>query len=101
MLRRTGFAAPPTRKLAQVVSLSADEVTVLRDLQSTIRFVRRNREIISEGRKYDGLLVLIEGVSIRYRVLHDGDKPTQGAVALRRTESPYSTRPSPSALTMT
>ena len=67
-----GLATPLTRKLAQVVALSADEVTVLRDLQSTIRSVGRNREIISEGRKYDGLLVLIEGVSIRYRVLHDG-----------------------------
>src|SRR6516162_11140738 len=67
-----GLATPLTRKLAQVVALSADEVTVLRDLQSTIRSVGRNREIISEGRKYDGLLALIEGVSIRYRVLHDG-----------------------------
>ena len=52
--------------------LSADEITVLRDLQSVTRLVGRNREIIAEGRKYDGLLVLFEGVSIRYRVLHDG-----------------------------
>jgi CRP-like cAMP-binding protein len=69
---RPGLATPLTHKLAQVASLLADEVTVLRGLQSTTRFVGRNREIISEGHKYDGLLVLIEGVSIRYRVLHDG-----------------------------
>lgn len=32
----------------------------------------RKRDIISEGRKYDALAVLIEGTAIRYRVLHDG-----------------------------
>src|SRR6202035_5639274 len=29
-------------------------------------------EIVAEGRKYDGLLICIEGVAVRYRVLHDG-----------------------------
>jgi CRP-like cAMP-binding protein len=66
------LATPLTRKLAQFVSLSEDEVAVLRDLQSATRSVGHNREIISEGGKYDGLLVLIEGVSIRYRILRDG-----------------------------
>ena len=32
----------------------------------------RNREIISAGRKYDGVFVLLDGIAIRYRVLHDG-----------------------------
>jgi CRP-like cAMP-binding protein len=66
------FATPLTRKLAQLLPLSAEETAVLRDVQSITRVIGRNREIISEGRKYDGLLVLIEGVSVRYRVLHDG-----------------------------
>jgi CRP-like cAMP-binding protein len=66
------LATPLTDKLTRLVSLSPEEIAVLGDLQSTIRKVARNREIISEGRKYDGLLVLIAGVSIRYRILHDG-----------------------------
>jgi len=40
-------------------------------LQSDTRVIRRNREIITEGRKYDALLILIDGVSIRCRILHD------------------------------
>ena len=70
--RQACLPTPLTRKLAQLVSLTVEEIAVLRDLQSATRLVGRNREIISEGRKYDALLVLIEGVSIRYRVLHDG-----------------------------
>jgi len=63
---------PLTRKLAQWASLSPEEVAVLRGLQSATRVVARKRDIITEGRKYDGLLVLIEGSAMRYRVLHDG-----------------------------
>src|SRR6516164_1228609 len=70
--RQPCLATPLTRKLAQLVPLTAGEIAVLRDVQSATRLIGRNREIISEGRKYDGLLVLIDGVSIRYRVLHDG-----------------------------
>ena len=65
-------ARPLTRKLGRLVTLSPDEIGVLEDLQSTTRLVRRNREIIAEGRKYDGLLILIDGVAIRQRILHDG-----------------------------
>ena len=65
-------ARPLTQKLSRLTTLSADETGVLDDLQSTTRVVRRNREIISEGRKYDGLLILIDGVAIRQRILHDG-----------------------------
>src|SRR6516164_6367068 len=35
-------------------------------------FRRRNREIITEGRDYETLSVLLEGSAIRYRVLRDG-----------------------------
>src|SRR5262249_41050198 len=65
-------ARPLTNKLAQLVKLAPDEIAVLEDLQSATRSVRRNREILTEGQKYDGLFVLIDGVSIRYRILHDG-----------------------------
>lgn len=52
--RNTGqprLATPLTDKLTRLVSLSPEEIAVLGDLQSTIRTVARNREIVSEGRK--------------------------------------------------
>jgi CRP-like cAMP-binding protein len=63
---------PLTRKLIQLVDLSREEVTVLQGLQSKTRLVRRNREIVTQGRKYDSLFVMLDGISIRYRILHDG-----------------------------
>src|SRR5579872_1286914 len=63
---------PLTSRLARLVPLSAAEESALARLQSSIRSVARNREVISAGRQYDGLFVLIEGAAIRYRVLHDG-----------------------------
>lgn len=65
-------AAPLTAKLARSVSLSPQEMAVLAELQVPLRTVRRNREIITEGRKYTELFVLLDGIAIRYRVSHDG-----------------------------
>jgi CRP-like cAMP-binding protein len=65
-------ATPLTRKLSRLVTLAPGEIGILDDLQSTTRIIRRNREIITEGRKYDTLFILIDGVSIRCRILHDG-----------------------------
>ncbi len=60
------------RKLGRFAALSAEEEETLAALQSATRRIRRGREIISEGRRYDSLLVMIEGAAIRYRILHDG-----------------------------
>jgi CRP-like cAMP-binding protein len=60
------------RKLARLAALSAEEEEILAALQSTSRRIRRGRQIVSEGRHYDSLLVIIEGAAIRYRILHDG-----------------------------
>lgn len=65
-------ATPLTYKLAQLVRLSAAETAVLAEWQSAPRLVPRNRELVSEGRRYDGVLVLIEGTALRYSVLKDG-----------------------------
>jgi CRP-like cAMP-binding protein len=65
-------STPLTRKLASFVELSPDEVEVLENLQSTTRLVRRNREIVSEGRNYDTLFVLLDGIALRSRILRDG-----------------------------
>jgi CRP-like cAMP-binding protein len=63
---------PFTRRLAQLVPLSPDDVGILSDLQSNTRTVQRHRDIITEGRSYDSLFIIIEGNAIRYRILHDG-----------------------------
>src|SRR5438094_7822590 len=66
------LAHPLTRRLARLVPLSPEEEAALAELQAAVRPVARNREIISAGRQYDGIFVLIEGAAIRYRVLRDG-----------------------------
>jgi CRP-like cAMP-binding protein len=63
---------PLTRKLVQLVDLSPEEVAVLQGLQLKTRLVRRSREIVTQGRKYDALFVMLGGISIRYRILPDG-----------------------------
>jgi CRP-like cAMP-binding protein len=65
-------AGPLTRKLARQVALSPEELDLLAEIQMPTRSVSRGREIISEGRKYGEMFLLLEGVAIRYRVLHDG-----------------------------
>jgi CRP-like cAMP-binding protein len=67
-----GAALPLTHKLAHLASLSAAEIDVLREFQSAPRHVERNREVVVEGRRYDCLWVLLDGVAQRYRVLQDG-----------------------------
>ena len=46
---------PFTRRLAQLVPLSPDDIGILGDLQSNTRSVQRHRDIITEGRSYDSL----------------------------------------------
>jgi CRP-like cAMP-binding protein len=65
-------AMPLTRRLGRLVSLSPEDATVLAELQAPARNVARGREIITEGRKYGEIFVLLQGMAIRYSVLHDG-----------------------------
>ncbi len=65
-------AQPLTRKLSRLVALSPAEIAVLGEFQSSPRRVARGREIVLEGRKYDGLMILLDGVALRYRLLQDG-----------------------------
>src|SRR5580692_12398892 len=64
--------SPLTQRLARLTSLAPLEIAVLTELQGSPRRVARGREIVLEGRKYDGLMVLIDGIALRYRVLQDG-----------------------------
>jgi CRP-like cAMP-binding protein len=63
---------PLAQKLSRFVTLSLDEIAVLQQLQATTRSVRRDRDIVTQGQRYDALLVMMEGISLRYRILHDG-----------------------------
>ena len=63
---------PLTEKLSRVVALSPAEVVALAGFQANPRRIPRGRDIVAEGRKYDGILVLLDGVALRYRVLQDG-----------------------------
>ena len=63
---------PFTRRLAQLVPISPDEVAILAELQSNTRTVQRNRDIVMEGRSYGSIIIIMEGSAIRYRILHDG-----------------------------
>ena len=65
---------PLVRKLAHFVPLTPDEIIVLRDLQSDRRCVRRHRDIVSVGRRYDTIFVLVEGFAVRCRVLRNGGR---------------------------
>jgi len=74
-----GFPLPPAplasalaRKLASRTPLSPAELDILDALHDDVRSIAANRDIITEGYKYDALSVLRAGVAIRYRVLRDG-----------------------------
>ena len=71
---------PLTERLARLLPLSATEIEVLRELQAAGKRVERGREIVAEGRRYDGLLILLDGVALRYRVLHDGRRQVLNVV---------------------
>jgi CRP-like cAMP-binding protein len=61
-----------TRRLAKLVPLSSEDVAILSELQSSPRTVQRHRDIITEGRSYGSIFIIMEGNAIRYRILHDG-----------------------------
>lgn len=68
----TSTDIPLTQKLSRLFALTPSETAMLGEFQASPRRVARGREIVLEGRKYDGLMVLIDGVALRYRVLQDG-----------------------------
>jgi len=72
VLDEEGLASPLAQKLSRLVTLAPAEIAVLRELQGSHRRIVRGREIVAEGRNYDGLLILIDGAALRYRVLNDG-----------------------------
>ncbi len=54
--------------------LAATEAAILLNLPSNSRNVRRGQEIISEGRRSSTVFIVTEGIAIRYRILHGGQR---------------------------
>jgi CRP-like cAMP-binding protein len=88
-------------RLAQLVPLSQEEIAILHELQANPRTVQRHRDIITEGRSYGSLFIILEGNAIRYRILHDGRRQIVnivlpgdivGALGYLMESSLYSTR---------
>jgi CRP-like cAMP-binding protein len=67
-----GSKTPLARKLAWFGELTDEDIEILDALHTTTRAVRRNRDIVSEGRNYEMMFVLLDGSAVRYRVLRDG-----------------------------
>src|SRR5216110_2184747 len=69
---RSVATAPLTQKLAQFISLAANEMPLLREWQSGSRVFRRGQEIIVDGKSHRTLFIVMKGVAVRYRILRDG-----------------------------
>jgi CRP-like cAMP-binding protein len=65
---------PLLKKLGHFVPLSADEIAVVSNLQSAGQCIRRHGDIITEGRKYDAIFLLVQGFAVRCRVLRKGGR---------------------------
>ncbi len=64
----------PGHPLPSALPQVAEEVAALLDLRAASRAVRPGQEIISEGRRCNGVFLINEGVAIRYRILRDGQR---------------------------
>lgn len=54
--------------------LNVQETEILQRLQSAVRTIPRGNDIIVQGRKYNGIYVLIDGFGLQYKVLSDGKR---------------------------
>jgi CRP-like cAMP-binding protein len=59
-------------RLMNLVPLTQDEIDILLEVKASPRTVQRHRDIITEGRNYGNIFIVVEGSAIRYRILHDG-----------------------------
>lgn len=54
--------------------LTEPEVAVVRKLHSAVRHIRRGSDIIVQGRKYDGIFIIVDGFGLRYKIMSDGKR---------------------------
>jgi CRP-like cAMP-binding protein len=65
---------PLVEKLGAYLVLSSTEAEFLRNLHGQRRKIKRHREIVVAGYRYDQLFILCSGVVSRYKVLADGKR---------------------------
>ena len=65
---------PLVEKLGAYLVLSSAEVEFLRNLHGQRRQIKRHREIVVAGHRYDQLFILCSGIVSRYKVLADGKR---------------------------
>lgn len=54
--------------------LTEPEVAVVKKLQSAVRHIRRGTDIIVQGRKYEGIFIIVDGFGLRYKIMSDGKR---------------------------
>jgi CRP-like cAMP-binding protein len=62
------------QKLPPSLPPFATEAAALLDLRAANRMLRPGQEIVSEGRRCSTVFLITEGIAIRYRILHDGQR---------------------------
>ena len=65
---------PLVEKLGAYLESSSAEVEFLRNLHGQRRQIKRHREIVVAGHRYDQLFILCSGIVSRYKVLADGKR---------------------------
>lgn len=55
-----------------ISALTGQELAALRQLRSRVRRLRRGEDLFVQGRRHDGIFLIVEGLALRYRILADG-----------------------------
>jgi CRP-like cAMP-binding protein len=61
-------------RLSPVASQSIEDAAMQLDPKTASRAIRPGQELVSEGRRCTSIFIIAEGISIRYRVLRDGQR---------------------------
>jgi CRP-like cAMP-binding protein len=62
------------RRFATQLSLTPDELPIIRDICASSRPVRRRQDIVIEGKRNRNIFFVLEGIFVRYRIMRDGQR---------------------------
>ncbi len=74
------FAFPLLQKLSQLLRLTNEETAFVQSLHEPTRTFKRRREVLVQGRSYDYVFLICDGVAVRYKALPDGSRQGLGFV---------------------
>lgn len=63
-----------TAHIPEYAPLTEPEAAILKKLQTAVRHIRRGSDIIVQGRKYDGIFIIVDGFGLRYKIMSDGKR---------------------------